>query len=115
MGCYHIAIETDDFLIMFIRTLGEDNNVEHGWNERPIVIDGNDVDGKQDVGKVAHPQRTRKSALRHQTTRPASSSADKNSSLDRLADAIAETKKAENSAWTSENTRDTIYACRHVC
>ena len=59
MGCYHIGEDTDNSLNMFIRTLGEDSNVEDGWNGSPIVIDEND--GKEDVGKVAHPRRTRKS------------------------------------------------------
>jgi hypothetical protein len=107
MGCYQIGEDTDDFLNMFIRTLGEDSNVEDGWNGSPIVIDEND--GKEDVGKVAHPRRTRKSVTTSNNP-PASSSADKNSSLDRLANAIADSKKAENNAWASENARDTMLA-----
>jgi hypothetical protein len=60
MGCYHIGEDTDNSLNMFIRTLGEDNNVEDGWNGSPIEVDDDD-DGSKDVKKHAHPRRTRKS------------------------------------------------------
>ncbi len=35
---------------------------------------------------------------------------DNNSSLERLANAIADSKKAESNAWTQENARDTMLA-----
>ncbi len=43
MGCYEIGGDTDNFLNMFIRTLGEDTNEEDGWNGSPIDVD---ADGK---------------------------------------------------------------------
>jgi len=57
MGCFHIGEDTDDFLNMFIRTLGEDSNAEDGWDGSPIIIDGNN--DKEELDKTAHPKRPR--------------------------------------------------------
>ena len=112
MGCYHIGEDTDNFLNMFIRTLGEVSNVEDGWNGSPIEVDDDD-DGSKDVKKHARPHRTRKSVSKSNNPSRHSdekASFDNNSSLDRLANAIADSKKAESNAWTQENARDTMLA-----
>jgi len=106
LGCYYRGEDTEDFVNMFIRTLGEDNNVEDGFDGTPIEVDHDDEPNA--VAQNAHPRRTRKSVSKSSSLLV--SSRDNNSSLDKLAKAIAESKKAENNAWTKNNARDKILA-----
>ena len=101
LGCYHRGGDTDDFLNMLFRTLGEVNNVEDEFDGTPIEVDDDD-----EANAVAHddnPRRTRKSVSKSSSLLV--SSRDNNSSLDKMAEAIAESKKAENNAWTNNNKR----------
>ena len=92
---------------MCIRTLGEDNNnVEDGLDGTPIEVD--DDDEPNAVAHDAHPPRTRTS-VSTSSSLPISSR-DNNSSLDKVAEAIAESKKAEKNAWTKDSARDKILA-----
>ncbi len=94
-GCYHIGEDTHNFLKMCIMPLGKDSKVEDGWNGSPFEVD-NDDDGSKEIKKQAHPRRTRKSVSKsNNPLQPSDVKAffDNNSSLDRLVNDTAESKK----------------------